>query len=99
VPARIFVPAEIAPGEKRVAATPETIKRYLKAGLTVGVEAGAGAGAHISDEAFREAGAEIVTDVRKGWSEADIVLKVAPPTRNPRLGDEAALIKTGAILV
>ena len=97
--ARIFVPRESTPGEKRVAATPETVKRYLKAGVTVGVETGAGAGAYISDEAFRDAGAEIVADARQGWTNADIVLKVAPPTRHAQLGDEAVLLKDGAVLV
>ena len=41
--AQVFVAKECAPGELRVAATPETVKRYVKEGLTVVVQAGAGA--------------------------------------------------------
>jgi NAD(P) transhydrogenase subunit alpha len=39
---QLFVPKEIAPGERRVAATPETVKRFVSAGFIVQVEAGAG---------------------------------------------------------
>ncbi|MDH5674249.1 MAG: Re/Si-specific NAD(P)(+) transhydrogenase subunit alpha [Myxococcales bacterium] len=98
--AKIFVPKESAPGETRVAATPETIKRYVKGGFEVTVETGAGAGAYMSDKAFEEAGASISTDAKAAWASADLVLKIGPPMQNPALSaHEAGLLKEGAILV
>lgn len=73
---RIAVLKERAPGESRVAATPETVKKFIALGATVAVEADAGAGASISDDEFAAAGAEIVKDAAKG---ADIVLGVQGP--------------------
>ncbi len=96
---KLFVPKECAPGETRVAATPETVKRLIKTGFEVTVEAGAGQGANIADTAFADAGATISADA-KAWSSADVVIKINPPARNPRLNaDEAALLREGAILV
>jgi NAD(P) transhydrogenase subunit alpha len=97
---KLFVPKEHAPGETRVAATPETIKRLIKSGFEVSVEAGAGSAAHIADKAFADAGATIATDAKAAWTGADVVIKVGPPLQNPKLGaDEATLLKEGAILV
>ncbi len=75
---RIAVLAERASGEARVAASPETVKKFTALGAVVAIEAGAGAGASITDEAYREAGAEVgaAADVLKG---ADIVLGVQAP--------------------
>src|SRR5688572_12964635 len=75
---RIAVLQERAAGENRVAATPETVKKFIALGATVAVERGAGEGASISDAAFEEAGAELgqAQDVVKG---ADIVLAVRAP--------------------
>ena len=53
---KIAVLAETAAGEKRVAATPETVKKFGALGATVAVEAGAGKGANIPDQAFTDAG-------------------------------------------
>jgi len=98
--AQVFVAKECAAGELRVAATPETVKRYVKEGLTVVVQAGAGAGANIADSAYQEAGASIASDAKAAWGSADLVLKVAPPQQNAELGaDEATLFKPGAILI
>jgi NAD(P) transhydrogenase subunit alpha len=98
--AQVFVPKEIAAGELRVAATPETIKKLVKDGLSVVVETGAGAGANLADTAFADAGASIAQDAKAAWSSADLVLKVSPPQRNDKLGaDEASLLKPGAILI
>jgi NAD(P) transhydrogenase subunit alpha len=85
----VFVPIESADGETRVAATPETVKRMLKLGLTVTVEAGAGLGSHMSDADLTAAGATIGLD----W-EADVVLKVNPPTE-----EEVGRLKEGALLI
>jgi len=75
---KIVIPKERAAGEVRVAATPETVKKFIALGAVVSVEAGAGLAAAISDEAYREAGAQVCTAAQaiKG---ADIVLGVQAP--------------------
>jgi NAD(P) transhydrogenase subunit alpha len=73
---KIAIPSETHPGEARVAASPDTVKAYVKKGAEVHVQAGAGRGAFISDEAFAAAGAKIGKDVVK---DADIVLTVRRP--------------------
>ena len=87
----VFIPRESA-GEQRVAATPETVRHYVKQGLQVLVESGAGAGAHFSDAEYEGAGARIGQG--PDLSAADVVLKVAPPTPA-----EAARMKEGALLI
>ena len=89
----LFIPREREAGETRVAATPETVRRYVKKGIAGRVEAGAGAGAHLPDELFAEAGAEIVGDAAAGYAGADMVLKVGAP--DP---DETASIAEGTLL-
>ena len=64
---KIGVPKETYAGEKRVATTPEVISWLQKLGYSVTVEAGAGAEANFSDDAYREAGAEIATDTKALW--------------------------------
>jgi NAD(P) transhydrogenase subunit alpha len=97
---KLFVPKEHVAGETRVAATPDSIKRLIKSGFEVTVEAGAGMAANITDKAFAEAGAALTEDAKGAWSTADVVIKIGPPVQNPKLGaDEAALLKDGAILV
>jgi len=77
---RLFVPKETRAGETRVAATPDTVKRLIKDGLKVVVEAGAGLGSFISDDEYRQAGAEIATSRDSALREADIVVHVNIPT-------------------
>jgi NAD(P) transhydrogenase subunit alpha len=97
---KIAVPRERRVGERRVAATPETTRRLVQMGFDVAVEAGAGAGASFADEEYRDAGARLVTDPRKLWSEAELVLKVQPPDEYTELGaHEADLISPGAVLI
>jgi NAD(P) transhydrogenase subunit alpha len=97
---KIAISREIRPGERRVAATPDTVARLRKLGFDVLVEAGAGMGASLSDADYVAAGAEIVVDARTLWGEADILLKVRPPEANPGLGaHEADLLHEGATLV
>ena len=74
---KIAVPTETQAGEQRVAASPDTVKAYVKKGREVVVQAGAGAGAFISDEAYAAAGARIAKDAVK---DADIVLMVRRPS-------------------
>jgi NAD(P) transhydrogenase subunit alpha len=90
--ARIAVTKERWPGETRVAATPDTVKKLVAQGLTVTVQAGAGAAASFPDADYTAAGASVTAD--GGLKDADIVLKVRAP-------DEAEIkaLKQGAIIV
>ena len=88
----IGVALETAPGETRVAATPETVKKLTAQGHTLKVQSGAGVAASITDAAFVAAGAE-VTD-RAGALGCDLVLKVRSPS-----AEELALMKGGTALV
>ena len=89
----IGVPREVFAGEKRVATVPEVVAKLIKLGFAVGVESGAGAAADFSDEAYREAGAQVLD--RAGlWAAADVVFKIHAPE-----AAEIALMKEGATLV
>lgn len=79
---RLFVPKEIRAGERRVAASPESVKKLVAAGLEVVIEAGAGRGAGFTDEAYRTAGATLAASAAAGFQAADIVFKVAPPEKS-----------------
>tara|TARA_Y100001970_G_C14158729_1_gene817202 strand:- start:408 stop:1544 length:1137 start_codon:yes stop_codon:yes gene_type:complete len=67
-------------GETRVAATPKTILELIDSGLTVYVESGAGNESCFSDQDYIEAGAQIKEDAKSTLNEANLVLKVVPPT-------------------
>jgi len=90
----VFIPREQRPGETRVAATPETVKRMAKAGLDVTVERGAGAAAFFPDSEYETAGARLEDDAARGWSAADAVLAVTPPAPATAAG-----LRKGALLV
>ncbi|MBL8634112.1 MAG: Re/Si-specific NAD(P)(+) transhydrogenase subunit alpha [Myxococcales bacterium] len=91
---------EIKPGERRVAATPETVGKLCKLGFSVQVESGAGDGASFRDEDYQKAGAQVVSDTTALWNGSDIVLKVQPPDMHPQLGrHEAELLREKAALV
>ncbi len=97
---KIGIPREVHAGEKRVAATPETVGQLAKLGYTVAIEAGAGDGAQFADDAYRAAGAEVVADTRALWAQSDIVLKVRAPEQQPALGvNEAELLREGSTLL
>ncbi|MCZ8325145.1 MAG: NAD(P) transhydrogenase subunit alpha [Sphingomonadaceae bacterium] len=83
---RIAVLKEQAKGETRVAATPETVKKFIGLGAVVAVEAGAGLSASIADADYAAAGAEVVKDAAKG---ADIVLGVQGPDPKALKGTNA----------
>jgi NAD(P) transhydrogenase subunit alpha len=96
---KIGVPKETRAGERRVAATPETVGRLKKLGFDVLIEHDAGAGASFYDDDYRNAGASVVDDLREVWA-ADIILKVQPPEMHPTLGmHEADLLHPGATLI
>ncbi|MCX5949331.1 MAG: NAD(P) transhydrogenase subunit alpha [Cyanobacteria bacterium] len=75
----MLVPRELSPGEKRVAATPETVKRLMTKGVSLIVEGGAGLAAGFLDEDFAAVGAELRPAAELPWGEADAVLCVNPP--------------------
>jgi NAD(P) transhydrogenase subunit alpha len=92
---RIGVPAETRPGESRVAATPETVKKLVAGGKhQVLVQSGAGVNAAVPDADFQATGATIVPAAAELYAQADIVLKVRAPE-----AAELAGLKRGSILV
>lgn len=86
---RIAVLKESAPGETRVAATPDTVKKFVGLGHSVTVAAGAGVTASVPDQHYKDAGAEISAD--GGIGAADLVVKVRRPTES-----EIGAMKAGA---
>ncbi len=94
----IGVPKECHPGERRVALTPETANHIQKLGHTLRVESGAGVEANISDEAYENAGVEVVQDTKSLYAQSDLILKVRAPGEHPTLGDEVELLKEGSTL-
>ncbi|MEM9171718.1 MAG: Re/Si-specific NAD(P)(+) transhydrogenase subunit alpha [Pseudomonadota bacterium] len=97
---KIGVPAEVHAGEQRVAMTPDVVRAVLKLGHEVIVESGAGARASFVDEAYREAGAEVVEDVRTVYDHGDMIFKVRAPEHHPELDtDETELLREGQVLI
>ncbi|NMD42555.1 MAG: NAD(P) transhydrogenase subunit alpha [Firmicutes bacterium] len=96
----IAIPKEIMPGERRVAATPETVEQFVNGGATVLVEKSAGDGAFFTDDDFRRAGARIVEGVAFLYAEADLVLKAKEPLFNPaEKKHEVEMMKPGQLLI
>lgn len=95
----VAIPKERRPGETRVAASPDTVKKLIDLGLDVVVEKGAGQAAAMTDDAYTAAGATIAKDTRTALEKADIVLKVQRPTGSDDKTDEVALMKEGAVLL
>ncbi|MEM9495854.1 MAG: Re/Si-specific NAD(P)(+) transhydrogenase subunit alpha [Pseudomonadota bacterium] len=77
---KLAVLKESRPGEARVAASPETVKKFVGLGVEVAVQTGAGEGARFSDEDYKEAGASISPSAADVVQNADIVVKVQRPT-------------------
>lgn len=97
---KISIPKERRAHERRVAATPETVKKFVALGIDVAIEAGAGEASHIPDAAYEAAGATIVSDVAQLLGDADVVLKVQRPLLASEEGlNELALMKRGALLI
>jgi len=90
---KIAVAKEIRAHETRVAAVPETVKKFLKAGASVVVQSGAGMAADIPDDQFTAAGADVAPDFSSAVSGADVILKIAPPTM-----EEVQMMPRGAKL-
>ena len=90
-------------GELRVAITPETVKKFVGMGLSVVIETKAGLTAAITDQSYKEAGANIVKTPDEALKNADIVLKVRKPIQSDGSGqnteDEVKIMKAGAFLI
>jgi len=90
----VGVPAETAPGERRAALVPETVKRLVASGVAVLVQRGAGVAAAFSDAAYEAAGATLAADAADLYARADVVAKVARPDAS-----ELARLRPGTVLV
>lgn len=91
---KVGIPREIHRGERRVAATPDTVERLRKLGFDVLVQAGAGAEASLPDAAYAAAGAQLIEAPEALWAAADVVVKIRPPAP-----EELALIREGSHLI
>jgi NAD(P) transhydrogenase subunit alpha len=91
---RIAVPAENDPSEHRVAATPDTVKRFVALGAEVVVQAGAGMQSGIRDEDYKTAGASIGDSTEGTIRDADVILRVRRPS-----ADDLNGIKQGALVI
>lgn len=96
---KIGIPKEVAPGERRVAATPATVKKLQKLGFDVLVENEAGVDADFSNEVYQAAGCEIVNTATELWARADVVLKVQPPQAHPNGQHEADMLGVDKSLI
>ncbi|MGH8752875.1 MAG: Re/Si-specific NAD(P)(+) transhydrogenase subunit alpha [Burkholderiales bacterium] len=91
----IGIPAEIRSGEKRVAATPETVKKLIAPGHhKILVQSGAGVAASIPDSEFAASGASIVGSAAEMYSQSEIVLKVRGPE-----APELAMMRNDGVLI
>jgi len=90
----IAVPAEVHPGESRVAVSPETVKKLKALGHDIIVQKTAGAAASFTDAAFEEGGASLANSAADTYKKADIVLKVRGPS-----AEELKLMRKDAILI
>ncbi|MBT5765323.1 MAG: NAD(P)(+) transhydrogenase (Re/Si-specific) subunit alpha, partial [Kordiimonadaceae bacterium] len=97
---KITIPKERRQHEKRVAATPDTVKKYIALGFNVSIEKDAGKASQIMNNDYQDAGATIVDDVSSIYKDADIILKVQKPMMASEGElDEVSLIKKGTILI
>ncbi len=91
---RIAVPKETWPGEWRAALVPASCRKLVGLGIDVMVERALGSAAGIRDDAYREAGADVVTDIDSAVVASDVVLRVRKPSP-----EAAALLPEGAVHV
>jgi H+-translocating NAD(P) transhydrogenase subunit alpha len=97
---KIAIPKERRAHERRVAATPETVKKFVALGFDVSVEAGAGEASRFTDAAYDAVGAKIIADEASLLGDADVVLKVQRPLLAGEDGpNELAMMKKGALLL
>lgn len=96
---KIGVPVEQMPGERRVALTPETVGKLIKAGHAVTVETRAGARAGYTDASYEGVGATIATTARGIYAESEVVAKVQRPVVLEDGTNEVELLRPGTHLV
>src|SRR5271170_462320 len=89
----VGVPNEIKTHEYRVAMIPVGVEELTRAGHKVLIQAGAGQGSGISDDQYREHGAEIVATAEDVWTNADLIVKVKEP-----LTVEWPLMRSGQVV-
>jgi len=88
----IAIPKETFPGERRVPMVPGNIEKLVKKGVIVRIEKGLGEAIKYTDEMYKAAGAEVVSDTDALLRTADVILRVRKPS-----AEEASLCKPGAI--
>lgn len=92
---RLLIPVESTPEETRVAATPDTVKKFISLGCSVAVERGAGTASGYLDEAYAEQGAELIeAGDALAWNQADVLLCVQTPSAS-----SLARLRQGALVV
>ncbi len=96
---KIAILKERRPHETRVAATPETVKKLKALGAEVTIETGAGSAAAYTDQAYAEAGANIVPDAAAAAAAGDIVFKIQRPMSGMEGVDELGLLRQGQTLM
>jgi NAD(P) transhydrogenase subunit alpha len=97
---KIAVPKEIRDGERRVAMSPEVVKKFVAKGAELVIQAGAGEAAGIPDKVFEEAGARIAPDAAAVYGEADLVFKVQRPMTQGEGGpEELDLMPSETVLI
>ena len=90
----IAVPRETDTNEARVSTTPHSAAELIKAGYTVRVESGAGVNSFFSDNDYQNIDAEIISSKEELFNEADIIIKVTPPSK-----EEISLMAKGTICI
>ncbi len=95
---KLGIVRERRPHERRVAASPDTVKKLVGLGLDVVVERGAGLSAAIQDIAYAQAGASLVDNPADALGDADIVFKIRKPFGPDEPDNEVDLLKDGAVL-
>jgi proton-translocating NAD(P)+ transhydrogenase subunit alpha len=96
---KIAILKERRPHETRVAATPETVKKLKALGAEITIEAGAGVAAAYTDQAYLDAGANIVSDAASAAAAGDIIFKIQRPMTAQEGVDELALLRSGQTLM
>src|SRR5688572_9418382 len=91
-PMKLGIVKEVRPEERRIAASPQVVGKWVKGGWDVQVERGAGDSASYPDALYEAAGAQLV-DRATAW-QADIVLKLRPP-----LEEEVGHLREGGTLI
>ncbi len=96
---QIAVLKERRSGESRVAASPDTVKKFIALGAKVTVETGAGAASSFADSVFQEAGATIAPSAAEAAGNADMVFKIQKPMTAAEGTDEIGYLKRGSVIM